>query len=250
MKKTPRMISFILQRRSSHTTPHMVPKKADQGFTLIEVLVALFLVVVIFTVVSNITFNTRQIMTESLDRFEKAIRFSNDEAALRNRIIRLHFFLDKTPQEYAVEYGPDDAYVIPISKVKELDSMSSNERKKHSKEIKDLNRKFNKIREFHEGGKTLPDGVKVLGIGTSIHDKLKSDFHSSIYIYPTGEKDSAIIILGTDDEVATLSINAFTMEFKRKFITLEDFADEDDLEDKQMDLAEGLFMSWSREENF
>ena len=61
----------------------------DKGFSLIEILVAITLVSVVFGIFASFSFNTTDDLEEATDNVERAIRFSIDEAALRNVIVEL-----------------------------------------------------------------------------------------------------------------------------------------------------------------
>ena len=47
-----------------------------------------------------------------MDKLERAVRFGVDEAILRNRIVRVHLLLDAYPQQYALEYAPDEKFIL------------------------------------------------------------------------------------------------------------------------------------------
>ena len=58
-------------------------------------------------------------------------------------------------------------------------------------------------------------------MGTLENDQLITEGNVSLFTYPTGEKDSAIIILGNDIEIAFVEINPFIQEFNREYRPLE-----------------------------
>lgn len=176
---------------------------------------------------------------------ERSVRYSVDESALRNAIVRIHFILDADPQEYAVEFGPDDSFVLPIIKGGESTGVSLRDREKYVKQIEDLNKNFNLVKEFDEKNKTLEQNINVVAIGTSMNDYLISDFHASIYFYPSGEKDSAIIILGSEEEVMSISIDPFSLEMERTYrsFTVEKY-DKELILAQQKELAKELFDEW------
>ncbi len=213
-------------------------------------MVALLLIGLIYTVANTDTFTSeRQKMDEALTDLERAVRFSVDEAALRNTMVRVHFFLDKVPQEYAVEYGPDDNFVVPASAQGE-EASNLREEEVLKKEREATNKKFNRVREFEESNKQLPEGVTVVGLGTSLTSKMMTEGEASLYVYPTGERDEAIIGLANEQEVATLQVDAFLLDFKRQYLPLGEngnFPTGQELEDKRMELVRREYDKWFKE---
>ncbi len=216
--------------------------KEQKGFTLVEILVALLLVTIVLGLVSSNPFSSRRNLDDALNYAERAIRFSSDESAMRNSVVRLHFNLEKDPQSYSVEYGPEGGFILKIPKAA-LSELSTSDAKKEKKRQSDVNRSFTKVKEFQESDKEMPMGVRILGVATSIQEAFLSENEASIYIYPTGEKDNAIIILSTDDEVVALTMEPFTQEFKRKYVSLGGETG-DELEDKLQEVAKELYQEW------
>ena len=216
-----------------------------KGFSLIEILVALTLGASLYGLYQSSSNTTREALDKTMSDIERAIRFSVDEAALRNRMVRLHFLLDKEPQEFAVEYGPDDNFVIPANKTGSFSSLSEKEQEEAKKSADEINKKFNRVNEFSEGNQVVDDMVKILGVGTSIRKEIATEFHSSIYVYPTGEKDGAIIILGTDDELAVITMDPFTQDFKRVYQKLElESVTQDEIENEKQEKAIEIYQDW------
>jgi prepilin-type N-terminal cleavage/methylation domain-containing protein len=67
----------------------------NQGFTVIEILVALVLITLVMAVAISDPFNSSEDLYKEADGLERSIRFMGDEAALRNSVVRIHFLLDK-----------------------------------------------------------------------------------------------------------------------------------------------------------
>ncbi|PIK15300.1 type II secretion system protein [Halobacteriovorax sp. JY17] len=215
----------------------------NRGFTLIEMLVALLLVTIVLTVVSGTSFSTRRNLDEALNDIERAVRFSVDEAALRNSMIRVRFKFDEDPQTWSVEFGPNGNFVLPPLNKDVSKSRSEEDSEKKSKDT--LNKKFSKVREFQESDREFPFGVKVVGIATTLTQAMLLDGDNSLYIYPTGEKDSAIIIVASDDELASLKISPFTMDIEREYYTV-DLSNDVDITEAQIALAERIYQEWQK----
>jgi len=219
--------------------------KDSRGFSLIEILVALFIGAGLYGLYQGGTHSGRKNLDELATNLERAVRYSVDEAALRNAIVRIHFLFDSEPQEYAVEFGPDDSFVLPVIKGGGSEGVSLREREKYVKQIEDLNKNFNLVKEFDEKNKQIAENISVVAIGTSLSEDLITDFHASIYFYPSGEKDSAIIILGSEEEVLALEIDPFTLEMERVYraFSIEEYNKEEILA-RQRELAKELFNEW------
>jgi hypothetical protein len=72
------------------------------------------------------------------------------------------------------------------------------------------------------------------------------EFETSIYFYPSGEKDDALIVLATDDEVISLSLDAYDSDMKRQYIALEG-VEAAERDDKQFQLAKEMYETWRKQ---
>ncbi len=216
----------------------------QEGFTLIEMLVALLLVTIVLAVVSGTSFSTRRNLDEALNDIERGIRFSTDEAALRNAMIRVKFNFDEDPQTWNVQFGPDGNFVLPANKTQAVKSRSEENRDKKKKS--NLDKKFSKVREFAESDKEFSAGVRIIGMATTLTQQMMLEGENALYIYPTGEKDSAIIVVATDDELASIKVSPFTMDLERKYYAI-DLDTDGDISDKQVEMAEEIYQEWLKE---
>lgn len=218
----------------------------NQGFTLIEILVALFLIVLVMSLALTNPFSSRQDLDKEVSSLERAIRFMSDEAALKNAVIRLHFMLDKDPQEYALEYGPSDSFILPPKPEFETKSETREEEEKKKKSLKSLNMKFNKITEFQDKNSELPSNIKIIGVATPQSEKLQMGSEVSIYAFPTGEKDEALVIVGSDEDIMSIRVNPFSMKVEHELFSLGKVA-EKELAEKQQEKAREIFEKWQKE---
>jgi hypothetical protein len=208
--------------------------------------VALFLISTVLTFVAGGTWSTRHNLEEALEDTERAVRFGSDEATLRNTITRIHYNLSEDPQTFLVQYGPNDDFVIP-TKVIEFDEKEDEDDEKAANLAKKISNKFKKVTEFEEDDKEIPAPVRLVGIGSGLTETLylASEYSkASIYLYPSGEKDRAMVIFATDDEIATITISPFMMEFEREFYTIEEAQSGEDLIEQQDTLAAQFFSEW------
>lgn len=217
----------------------------QQGFSIIEILVAIVLLVVVFTMLpQTMTQSERDKIQSSITKIDRAISFATSEAILRNSIIRIKLNLDKDPIEYSIEYGQGSDIVLP--QTKDLSKLSIRDREVELKKLKKLDGQFAKVDEFVDSDETLPEGIYIYALGTTYTPDLVKDGNAFIYFYPTGEKDNAIIIFNSSQEIATLKISPFEEKtFDDYFVFSEsDLANLDyTLENK----AKDIFEKWLKE---
>lgn len=217
--------------------------KSNQGFTILEILIALLLIVLVLSMSLSNPFSTNDDLYQQSDDIERALRFMSDEAALRNTVVRMHFMLGKSPQEYAVEYGPNDNFILPPEPEFTTTTMSKEEEEKLNKLNKDTNMKFNKVQEFQDSNTEVSDDVKIIGIGNGNSTRLVTSGEASIYAFSTGEKDDSIVILANDEMLISLEVQPFSNKIERKTIPLEVVGNRE-LIDVQNEKAKEVFEQW------
>lgn len=220
----------------------MIKGHQQSGFTLVEILVALALVSIILFMAAGNSFSTRKNLDEMSNKIERISRFSSDEANLKNQFVRLSIDLGAEEQLLKLEYSDNPALVLDP---KEEESESIKDKEESDKKEKEFNKSFSNVQDFDPADFELPVGVKFLAIASSLDNKLVKSEIANIFFYPTGEKDSALILLYTDDEIAVIKLFAFTTDIKREYIRLENEVAGD--AEKIMDLADGIFKEWLAE---
>jgi len=220
--------------------------KNSQGFTLIEILVALVLLALVLSISISSPFSSRNDLDKDVNSIERAIRYMSDEAALKNAVVRLHLMLDSDPQEYAVEYGPSDSFILPPKAEFELIVETKEEEEKKKKESKNLNLKFNKVQEFQDKNTEMSRDIRIVGVATSQSDKLQTKGEISIYAFPTGEKDEALVLIASDEDIISLKINPFSMKIDRQAYPLGGAAGKE-LAVIQQEKAREIFEKWQKE---
>lgn len=201
----------------------------------------------VLTLALSSSFSSSKSLDETSDKLVSAIGFLGDEAILKNSVIRIHFDLSKQPQEYAVEYGPNDSFIQPPLAEQESNRMLSlEEQEKQDKKDKELNLQFNKVQEFQEGNTEIPEDVRMIGVGSAVSKKLQSTGKISVYAYPSGEKDDSILIFGNEDTIVSLRISPFSNEIDKKTQALNKVENRD-VSDLQDEAAQSIFEEWLRE---
>jgi prepilin-type N-terminal cleavage/methylation domain-containing protein len=180
----------------------------DQGFSLLEILVALLLAALIFVAIPSSENSRRhQDLQTAIDDVDRSVRFAASEAVLRNTVVRLRIDLEKSPTEYFVEYGPSENLILPAMQDETEKDLKEIEEEK--KQLAKLDSQFTKVEEFEDITREFPGEVTFMGAMTTFQKKLIREQPVSIYFYPTGERDGALLFFSTQDELATLEILPF-----------------------------------------
>ena len=216
-----------------------------KGFSLLEVLVALFLgsLILSFAATIKYDFSDHDKMESTIDKVKRAVRFAVDESALKNTVIRIRFFLEKNPQEFTIEFSENVDFVIPKAATEQ--SNNDSEEVEQQEIMKKMNKGFHVVKEFKDEPEEIPSGVYIIGVGTSLYDSFITNGEASIFIYPSGEKDGAVLLLGSNQEMSYLEVEEFTIDFKEGFIKHEDIDDSNQtIQDYQIERAKVIFEQW------
>lgn len=210
--------------------------KGHGGFSLIEILVALLLAsLVLVSFFSGDSTQVHRDLQMAVSDIERSLRFASNEAVLRNSIVRLTLDLEKEPVEYLVEYGP--AGNMPLPDMPDKTYKSLDEEKADQEKLANLDKQFNKVEEFEDIRHEISPNVSIIGVATTFQKKIITTGNASIYFYPTGEKDGALIFFGTDEEIAYLEVQPFLSDTQSVFepLNLESVARREDLLQTRMD---------------
>lgn len=214
---------------------------SSKGFTLIEILVAMFLMAMVIVVaLTGGTSGQNQEMEEAATNIERSVRFGMDEAALRNVVVRVHFELNKEPQEFSVQYGPNAQFIPPPQSDKNPSDLVGREKELYEEQSNELTRQFNRIRELQEDSFKIYQPLKIIGVGLGDSEQFIFDGEASLYLYPTGEKDHGAIILANDVQILMLTINPFSMDFERDVYPIQGEPEWDNI----ISQAQGYFQEW------
>ncbi len=220
-------------------------KLGHQGFSLVEIMVALMLVALVFAIIPTESRDEEHERLENVvTQIERAVRFANNESILRNSMVRLVIDLEKSPQEMYVEYSTDGGLALP--NFADESDLSLSEREEMAKKVKNLDSQFQKVSEFSEENDRLPEEVQVLGLANGSRDNIVESGKANIYFYPTGEKDSSLIFLTTRDEMATVDIPPF------ENTTFSDYsiytpAELNNLDSARTDKMKELYSEWKKD---
>ncbi len=146
-------------------------------------------------------------LKNAMNKIKRASRFSVNESILRNVIVRINFNLETLPVEYSIEYGKRADLVLP--ETVDTSRLSIKEREALDENKKKFTKQFNPVTEFEEGSKQFEERIEFYGLGTAYYASIISEGAPSIYFYPTGEKDSALVFFYSPEEIAILEISPF-----------------------------------------
>ena len=83
-------------------------------------------------------------------------------------------------------------------------------------------------------------------MATPQSEKLQTGGEVSIYSFPTGEKDEALVILGSDEDIISIKVNPFSIKLEHQAYPLGKTS-EKDLVEKQQSKAKEIFEKWQKE---
>lgn len=211
----------------------------QQGFSIVEILMAIGLVGIIFTLASSVSDTSRQSLDEAIGKLERSVRFATNESILRNSIVRINIDLNASPVEYLVEYGPGSDFVLP--QAQDTSRLSIREREQEAEKFSKIDNQFMKVEEFSDSNELLPENIRIFGISSTYYPQIMDTGKVYIYFYPTGEKDNSIILFYSDEEIATLELSPFEEKTKIEYIPFseQELANlEDSLENKTKDIVQ------------
>ena len=215
----------------------------NQGLSLIEVLVTLMIASLLYVSVSSPSPSERKDLDRAMDTVEKVINYSINESILRNRITRTKFDLTEAEPKITVEFGSDHEFVLPDIAHYDDKSLMISEQEAKERLTKKVDSKFKVIEEIDPERLKLPNTVQILGIASSLRPTFIVDDQTAIYVYPTGERDRALIVFAVYEQVAWLTIEPYTGEFKRQYMEI---TAEKDLEREHARAVEKILTDWSQ----
>ncbi len=218
-----------------------------RGFSLIEFLVVFLLLALVFYFSLSDDNGARGNLEDDANRIERAVRYGADEAALRNTIVRIRFSLNANPSELKVQSGPEGEFTLPATIIQKKETVESEqEKEKLQKAIKEWDGSFHNLDDLPTEALQVHGNVRILGVGLLTQQVLVSEGDISLYIYPTGEKDEALVILATNEEIITLEISPFTMDFRREYYPIP-LDNSQELESLQFQMSKDLFEKWTKQ---
>lgn len=172
-------------------------------------------------------------LDEFKDDFSRLINFASSEAVIRNRLIRLIIHLDKTPQSYSLQMGSTTQILLP-EKNDDAPLVSELNKEEEKKHLEKFNQNFLPIPDAKE--KDFSIDIMIIGVGHLENKDLQFSGDFSTYFYPSGEKDPAIFIVNSKEEIMGLSYDTFRERLLTKYFPLES--------NNLKNAAENIFKEW------
>lgn len=203
------------------TSPIKISKLLrQQGVTLFEVLA----VIVLIGIVTSIGFGliSSNSNKDDLDEFKETLtrtfNFASSESVIRNKITRLIFHLDKTPQTYSLQIASTSQILLPEKESESiLGSDKDDDEKKKDKEK--MEQSFQPLPDTKEEEFSID--IHIIGAGHLENAKLFTSGDFSTFFYPSSEKDPLIVFVQAGEEIMALSFDSFREKSKEKFYPVE-----------------------------
>lgn len=244
--KVEKKSTLILAAMISNRSHFLKNVKGHDGFSMLEILVAISLVGIIFMSMPSGTFDTeRENLESTYETLQRVIRSASDEAILRNSVVRVKIEYGEDKWLYTIEYGEGTNLVLP--QAKDLSRMSIKEREEAQKISEKFDSQFTKSNDFADAPGEFPEGIELYGVGTTYLDALNTISPYYIYFFPTGDKDAAFLIFYSLDEILTVETFPFEDKTNQEFIQFSN-SELANIEDAVENKANDLFESWYRNE--
>ena len=215
------------------------------GFSLIEILVALLLILVMVMIVPFGGNQERGKLEEILNKLENTVRFSQNESILRSVPTRILFkFNEEDQSTYRVQFSSTNDFILPnLSEFDDQQTLSLEEIARRDKLLNDISSNFSNVTEFKKKPGFLDSDIRLIAVGTSLRSKLLTDGQAAIYQYPSGERDAAIVFVAGENEMVSLTIEPFLDEIKTEYYEL-DFSGVVDEEEELINKAQEIYKKW------
>jgi prepilin-type N-terminal cleavage/methylation domain-containing protein len=191
------------------------------GFTLIEILATLVLIGFLSSLALKFVSseNNRDLLSETEQSMNRAVRLAGSNSIVSNRITRIHFKTKEHPVTFTIEEASHSDILLTSLEPSES---SREEEEEKNKSQKELDTAFIPIELQEE--KELKDYVYL----SFVHDDGQNiaqqgpDYY--FYFFPSGERDQLSFYFATDTEMMVLTSDSFKEELTSKFPPFLEFA--------------------------
>lgn len=230
------MVKVLIQTFHSEKNQRVINFKNNKGLSLIEILVALTLASTVLIVsVGNPLRDDRDFLEDSVSTVERAIRAGYDESVLRNKITRLKIDLTKARPELSLQYAVESTFVLPDLSEFDKKGLSISDREELAKKQKKLDSNFEEVTDIDGLSDGIHENVKIIGVQVAQAENPVVDAQASIYFYPSGERDNALLLLGSPEEIIALTVDPFSGKIKRQYVTIDQSQELEDEYERIMD---------------
>lgn len=216
----------------------------QKGFSLLEILVAMALIAVVMLGLRFGGASQKDILKETIENFDRAIRYSQNEAILLGKVTRIKIDFEADPIEYVIEQS-SKANLLLDQKI-DLSNLSLREREEYEKTSKKTNQQFSRSAEYADEAFKVEEPLTIIGMGHLSLDKVQTQGDQSIYFYPSGTREAAIIFFSTENEFAALEVDAFSPKTRVTYHTYTEFETQD-YDATYENLSEEYFLRWKKD---
>ena len=223
-----------------------VSKKS--GFSLLEILIALALVALLFSLVGSYNYTQRQEVEDLMGKIDQSIGALIDESTIKHRMTRLRISLDDSPQKVSFEYAQRHDMTIDADLLEDASKLTESELERRKKKEDDFNKNFSRLSDLQDGSLEVSDRIKILGVGLVEQRLFISAGSPSVYFYPNGEKDPAVIFISTDNEIHYLTISPFGFKIEKNLEKINSLTlpEEEMFEEEVFDQVKEIFEEISK----
>lgn len=188
------------------------------GFSLVEILIVIALVSFIAFLFPSMMPGERRKLESGLSALKNSVRFAQDEAILRNRIVRLRLTLKEESSEFTVESSSATDMLL------ENPEEERDRREQQDESQKDFERSFQPIESYNQFKKPLSPPIRIAGVLTNAMTEPGIQGEYSLYFYPNGDRDAGMVFLMSTEEAVGLMVYPFQMEFSEAYFTFQEDA--------------------------
>lgn len=202
------------------------------------------LVALIFSMVANFNFTSKQASEELIEDLMTAIESASDEAALKNSNVRFQFELsnpetdpDEMPpledqmQSIFFEYALNSNELLEKKERVNRAELTQTQLEKYIELEKSEQNNYARISSLKGGKIEIEYPTRVLGVGYPNENKFITTLSSSIFFYPDGDKDPAIIFITEGEQIHYLVIPPFGLNIKYDSVLIESLNDDLEFEE-------------------
>jgi len=225
------------------TSPLKINKRLSLGFSLLEILIAVALLGLTIGLVVGPNTGEREKLEIAIEDISRALRFCRSEAVIRNKIVRLKLLVNDEKIEYTVEFSDNANLLLP--EYVDEDKLDRKEKEKLESSKATREKGFIPIEEFQDEVREINPDIKLSGVSTTLSRDLIVSGEASVYFYPTGHQDEALIVLSTIEEIVSLEVEAFRDRIYENFIPIGEILPEQ-YENTLYEKTKDIYEKWKK----
>lgn len=186
----------------------------------------------------------REKLETAIEDISRAVKFCKSEAIIRNKVVRLKLNLSGDVIEYTVEASDHANLLLP--EYVDLDRLDKKEKEAYESKKSNTEKGFIPVEEFQDQVRELNPDIQLSGVATSLSKDLVVEGEASIYFYPTGHQDEALIVLASFEEIVTLQVEAFRDRIYEDYYTIGEILPEQ-YDNTIYEKTKEIYENWNKE---